>query len=166
MLIKFEQNIIALILFICVCISPKVKASEHSATANLPTRVIYDKNIPVESEGVMEQKDSKNLPPARINRGALRFKVDESIEWYASSPHIVKLLNISTKGLGALTDGELKVDDIVNFRILYNGLDLIVDGKTVRCDNQSKVCGFEFIDMDPVTANCFLYINLVMQNRN
>ncbi len=136
----------------------------HSSSSVLPTQVLHDKNISRSSSS--NQKDSKNLPPASLNRQALRFKVDESIEWYSSSPHIIKLIDISTKGLGALTDGEIQIDEIVSFKILYKGLNLIVDGRTARCDEQTKVCGFEFTNMDPVTANCFLYMNLVMQNKN
>ena len=159
---------IAFLLLICIYCNFEIQTSANtiSSNPNLPTQVLYDKNIPTKlDKNITEGKDSKNIT-IKNRREAVRFKIVESIKWHSSSEHIVKLLDISTKGIGVLTDNKLKIGEIVNFKIFYNGLDLNVDGKAVRCDDETKVCGFQFINMDPVTANCLLYINLIKQGQN
>lgn len=169
---KFMFNkkicIILSLLLVCIYFNLQIQAmaNQHSPHPNLPTQVLYDKNITTKiDKNGSEIKDSKNIT-IKNRREALRFKITDSIEWYSSSEHIIKLLDISTKGLGVLTNDKLEIGEIVNFRILYEGLDINVDGKVVRYNDETKVCGLQFINMDPVTANCFLYINLVKQGRN
>lgn len=169
---KFMFNkklyIVLSLLLVCIYYNLQIKATanQYQTPQNLPTQVLYDKNIPTKlDKTINEGKDSKNIT-IKNRREALRFKITESIEWYSSSEHIIKLLDISTKGLGVLTNNKLEIGEIINFRILYEGLDINVDGKVVRYDDETKVCGLQFINMDPVTANCFLYINLVKQGQN
>ena len=169
---KFMFNkkicIILSLLLVCIYFNLQIQsmANQHSPHPNLPTQVLYDKNITTKiDKNGSEIKDSKNIT-IKNRREALRFKITDSIEWYSSSEHIIKLLDISTKGLGVLTNDKLEIGEIVNFRILYEGLDINVDGKVVRYNDETKVCGLQFINMDPVTANCFLYINLVKQGQN
>ena len=162
------KSCILLSLFlVCIYFNIQVqaKANQFSSHPNLPTQVLYDKNITTKiDKNGSEIKDSKNIT-IKNRREALRFKIADSIEWHCSSEHIIKLLDISTKGLGVLTNDKLQIGEIVNFRILYEVLDISVAGKVVRYDDETKVCGFQFINMDPVTANCFLYINLVKQGK-
>ena len=163
-----KSFILLSLLSICIYFNIQIQAmaNQHQTHPNLPTQVLYDKNITTKiDKNGSEIKDSKNIT-IKNRREALRFKITDSIEWYSSSEHIIKLLDISTKGLGVLTNDKLEIGEIVNFRILYEGLDINVDGKVVRYNDETKVCGLQFINMDPVTANCFLYINLVKQGRN
>ncbi len=163
-----KSFILLSLLSICIYFNIQIQAmaNQHQTHPNLPTQVLYDKNITTKiDKNGSEIKDSKNIT-IKNRREALRFKIADSIEWYSSSEHIIKLLDISTKGLGVLTNDKLPIGEIVNFRILYEGLDINVAGKVVRYNDETKVCGFQFINMDPVTANCFLYINLVKQGRN
>ena len=169
---KFMINkkiyIILSLLLIFIYCNLKIKAIAYQPIShqNLPTQVLYDKNITTKiDKNGSEIKDSKNIT-IKNRREALRFKITDSIEWYSSSEHIIKLLDISTKGLGVLTNDKIEIGEIINFRILYEGLDINVDGKVVRYDDETKVCGLQFINMDPITANCFLYINLVKQGQN
>ena len=163
-----KSFILLSLLSICIYFNIQIQAmaNQHQTHPNLPTQVLYDKNITTKiDKNGSEIKDSKNIT-IKNRREALRFKIADSIEWYSSSEHIIKLLDISTKGLGVLTNDKLPIGEIVNFRILYEGLDINVAGKVVRYNDETKVCGFQFLNMDPVTANCFLYINLVKQGRN
>ena len=168
MSLKKSYIILSLLLVVCIYCNLKIEAMayQHSTPQNLPTQVLYDKNIPTQlDKTINDEKDSKNIS-IKNRREALRFKITDSIEWYSSSEHIIKLLDISTIGLGVLTDSKLEIGEIINFRILYEGLDINVDGKVIRYNDETKICGLQFINMDPVTANCFLYINLVKQGRN
>ena len=92
--------------------------------------------------------------PAQDNRNPVQL---------AENTQIDSLIDISRGGIAVTHHNDLKVGDIVPVNISYGNLNINADVKIVSATDRRA--GAEFTNLDQMTANKLLYMNLLLEEQ-
>ena len=92
--------------------------------------------------------------PAQDNRNPVSL---------AENTQIDSLLDISRGGIAVKHHNDLKVGDVVPVNISYGNLNINADVKVVSASDVRA--GAEFINLDQITANKLLYMNMLLEEQ-
>ena len=92
--------------------------------------------------------------PAQDNRNPVQL---------AENTQIDSLIDISRGGIAVTHHNDLKVGDIVPVNISYGDLNINADVKVVSATDRRA--GAEFTNLDQMTANKLLYMNLLLEEQ-
>ena len=92
--------------------------------------------------------------PAQDNRNPVNL---------AENTQIDSLLDISRGGIAVTHHNDLRVGDVVPVNISYGNLNINADVKVVSATDRRA--GAEFVNLDQITANKLLYMNLLLEEQ-
>ena len=92
--------------------------------------------------------------PAQDNRNPVQL---------AENTQIDSLLDISRGGIAVTHHNDLRVGDVVPVNISYGNLNINADVKIVSASDRRA--GAEFVNLDQMTANKLLYMNLLLEEQ-
>ncbi len=97
----------------------------------------------------------------KIKRESQRYEVaNANMEFYLSSPNIVRVIDISKSGMGVQYNQELNIGEKIDIVVNYNGTSLFATAVVVRLDREKKIAGLKFVDIDEKAANEMLFFNM------
>ena len=163
-LIKLISVSVFVLLAQLKALSADVPAISPDLAMKIHTQVTNDLAASVKMPDNVRNGDVyKKIRRMETPRSSLRFDADESLIWHSSSPHILQVLNISTGGLGVLTDGYLQVDEKVQICLIYNNFEVFTNAVVVRKEERTNICGLKFLDLDNINKTRLLYLNMLIR---
>lgn len=126
-----------------------------------PSQIISSGNF--KDYELIKSKNNNTFSKAqlKIKRESQRYEVaNTNMEFYFSSPNIVRVIDISKSGMGIQYNKELNIGEKIDIVVNYNGTSLFATAIVVRLDRERKIAGLKFVNIDEKAANEMLFFNM------
>ena len=126
-----------------------------------PSQIISSGNF--KDYELIKSKNNTTFSQSRlkIKRESQRYEVtNTNMEFYFSSPNIVRVIDISKSGMGVQYNKELNIGEKIDIVVNYNGTSLFATAVVVRLNREKKIAGLKFLNIDEKAANEMLFFNM------